>query len=57
MKSIIFFAAAAAAHFGLNYPEWRADTLNEDDKTLNQRIYPCKFSFTLQMARGRPMAL
>lgn len=40
MKSLILFAAGAAAHFGLPFPEWRADTLGEDE-TLNQRIYPC----------------
>jgi len=47
MKSLVFFAAAATAHFGLDFPEWRVDSLAEGDGTINQRIYPCKLPFPL----------
>lgn len=41
------FALAAAqvanAHFGLVYPEWRADTLSEEnEEKYSQWTYPCQ---------------
>ncbi|KEZ45968.1 hypothetical protein SAPIO_CDS1364 [Scedosporium apiospermum] len=42
LKALVLFAASAAAHFGLEFPEWRADTLKaSEDSGYNQRIYPC----------------
>lgn len=42
LKNILLFAAAASAHFGLKYPEWRADTLTADeDLGYDQWAYPC----------------
>lgn len=44
-KSLITLVAvqAVSAHFGLSYPEWRGDTLNEENEDLgyNQWLYPC----------------
>ncbi|CAG9989754.1 unnamed protein product [Clonostachys byssicola] len=43
-KTALALASAqiAAAHYGLVYPEWRADTLNApEDSTLSQWTYPC----------------
>ena len=35
-------AQAVSAHFGLEFPEWRADTLSEDaNPDFNQWVYPC----------------
>lgn len=43
LKNILLFAAAASAHFGLKYPEWRADTLTADEELgYDQWTYPCK---------------
>ena len=44
IRTVLALAAAQAvnAHYGLLYPEWRADTLNaEDDSELSQWTYPC----------------
>ncbi|KAH8174581.1 expression library immunization antigen 1 [Sarocladium implicatum] len=43
-KTLLALAAAKAvsAHFGLDYPEWRADTLSEDiNPEFYQFTYPC----------------
>lgn len=43
-KSILALAAAqvATAHYALQYPEWRADTLAEvEGSVLDQYAYPC----------------
>lgn len=42
--SIAFLVAAqlATAHFGLEYPEWRVDTLKGEEK-YSQWVWPCKF--------------
>ncbi|KAI4595305.1 hypothetical protein KJ359_006979 [Pestalotiopsis sp. 9143b] len=41
--SIVLLGAAqlAAAHFGIEYPEWRADTLATEDGPYSQWDYPC----------------
>lgn len=37
-------ANLAAAHFGLAYPSWRADTLKGTNETgYSQWLYPCTF--------------
>lgn len=43
--SLVLLAAAqlAAAHFGIEYPEWRADTLTDEDGPYSQYDYPCEF--------------
>jgi hypothetical protein len=42
LKALVLFAASTTAHFGLEFPEWRADTLKaSEDSGYNQRIYPC----------------
>ncbi|TQS34249.1 hypothetical protein Golomagni_05375, partial [Golovinomyces magnicellulatus] len=44
MKSFVLLAAVQAvnAHFGLTYPEWRADTLSEEGELkYSQWEYPC----------------
>jgi hypothetical protein len=49
-KTVLALAAAqvATAHYGLIYPEWRADTLDTpEDSEYNQWVYPCT-SQTLQ---------
>jgi hypothetical protein len=40
---IVLLAAAqlATAHFGVEYPEWRADTLTDEDGPYSQWDYPC----------------
>lgn len=42
--SLILLAAArlATAHFGIEFPEWRADTLASEDGPYSQWEYPCK---------------
>ncbi|KAM5355306.1 hypothetical protein ACJ41O_001952 [Fusarium nematophilum] len=43
-KSVLALAAAQAvsAHFGLVFPEWRGDTLSEENEDrYNQWTYPC----------------
>lgn len=42
--SIALLAAAqlATAHFGLEYPEWRVDTLKGEEE-YSQWVWPCKF--------------
>lgn len=47
MKTIALLAAAqlASAHFGIEYPEWRANTLSEDNPQYSQWTYPCKSPF------------
>ncbi|KAK7407847.1 hypothetical protein QQX98_009962 [Neonectria punicea] len=43
-KSLLALAAAKAvsAHFGLVFPEWRVDTLSEENEaTYSQWTYPC----------------
>lgn len=58
IKNILLFAAGAAAHFGLPYPEWRADTLNADeDSGYDQRAYPCKSPPFLSYAPPPPLPL
>ena len=43
LKALLLFAVGATAHFGLTFPEWRADTLNADEESgYDQRVYPCK---------------
>jgi len=45
LKALTLFAATASAHFGLHFPEWRADSLSaEEDSGINQRLYPCTFT-------------
>lgn len=45
-------AQAVSAHFGLIYPEWRADTLTDDENsTYNQWDYPCTFHSSLNSPR------
>lgn len=41
-KTLLALAAAqvATAHYGLIYPEWRADTL-ADDTEFDQWVHPC----------------
>lgn len=48
--SIVLFGAAqlAAAHFGIEYPEWRADTLAMEDGPYSQWDYPCEYTLTPQ---------
>jgi len=43
IKTLAILAAAqlAAAHFAIEYPEWRADTLAEETN-YSQWDYPCK---------------
>lgn len=44
-KPVTLLAAAQAvtAHFGLTYPEWRADTLSSaGEAKYSQWTYPCK---------------
>lgn len=44
VKTLLALAAAQAvsAHYTLNYPEWRADTMShEEDSELSQWTYPC----------------
>lgn len=47
MKTIALLAAAqlASAHFGIEYPEWRANTLSEDNPQYSQWTNPCKSPF------------
>jgi hypothetical protein len=44
MKSIALLVAAqlASAHFGLVYPEWRANTLDSENEEYSQWTYPCE---------------
>lgn len=38
----LVMANCAAAHFGLDFPEWRADTLaEENEEKYSQWTYPC----------------
>ncbi|KAK6086182.1 Uncharacterized protein SCUP515_00542 [Seiridium cupressi] len=41
--SLALLAAAqlATAHFGIEFPEWRADTLTDEDGPYSQYEYPC----------------
>jgi hypothetical protein len=39
--SLSLWATLAAAHFGIDYPEWRGDSFADG---ASQYIYPCKFS-------------
>jgi hypothetical protein len=41
---VLLLAAAhlATAHFGIEFPEWRADTLTDEDGPYSQYDYPCK---------------
>lgn len=49
--AVLAAAQLAAAHFGINYPAWRADTLS-DEETYSQWEYPCmSSSFSISMAR------
>lgn len=46
-KSLLALAMAncAAAHFGLEFPEMRADTLSEEnEEKYSQWTYPCMLS-------------
>ena len=38
--AVLAAARLAAAHFGMEYPAWRADTLS-DEETYDQWVYPC----------------
>ncbi|KAH8203770.1 hypothetical protein TruAng_002063 [Truncatella angustata] len=40
---VLLLAAAhlATAHFGIEFPEWRADTLTDEDGPYSQYDYPC----------------
>lgn len=42
-RSLVLLAAAqlATAHFGIEFPEWRADTLADEDGPYSQWEYPC----------------
>lgn len=43
--SVLALANLATAHFGLNFPEWRADTLSEEnEEKYSQWTYPCRFN-------------
>lgn len=54
--SIVLLGAAqlAAAHFGIEYPEWRADTLAMEDGPYSQWDYPCEYTLTLRARSTRP---
>lgn len=40
---VLAIAQVAFAHFGLVYPEWRVDTLSEEnEEKYSQWNYPCK---------------
>lgn len=55
IRNILLFAAGAAAHFGLTYPEWRADTLTADEASgYDQRVYPCKAPFHSLLPNSKP---
>ncbi len=43
IKALVLLAAAhlASAHFGIEYPEWRADTL-KSGTNFSQWLYPCE---------------
>lgn len=41
LSLVLLGASLASAHFGLTYPEWRADTLENED-LYSQWEYPCK---------------
>lgn len=44
-KALALLAAAAqlaSAHFGLEYPVWRTDTLANEDGPYSQWTYPCE---------------
>lgn len=44
MKSILALLSlplSTLAHFGINYPTWRADSLAETNESISQWIYPC----------------
>lgn len=47
MKPIALLVAAqlASAHFGVEYPEWRANTLDSEHEEYSQWIYPCRCSW------------
>lgn len=39
--ALVAAAQLATAHFGIEYPEWRADTLMVEDGPYSQYDYPC----------------
>ena len=53
LKSLALLAVAqlASAHFGLEYPTWRTDTLSNEDGPYSQWIYPCEFLRAAQCNR------
>lgn len=40
--ALVATAQLATAHFGIEYPEWRADTLMVEDGPYSQYDYPCE---------------
>jgi hypothetical protein len=40
--ALVAAAQLATAHFGIEYPEWRADTLMVEDGPYSQYDYPCE---------------
>ncbi|KAK5104554.1 hypothetical protein LTS08_002444 [Lithohypha guttulata] len=41
LLATIVLPLAVSAHFGLNYPTWRADSLAETNESISQWSYPC----------------